>query len=404
MDGFFSAGHLVQTAAKPMAAVPNCPACRLYVGCKTPRMEPTGYGGPGGLLFLVHGPDVAGDYAGRYIGNDAMVPVIGQVPIEWRPYVTVAGVTACTTPGGREPTDAEVEHCSPQLVAVLARLQPTVVVTLGAVPTAAVRTLTRGPKGPVDRFYGYQIPLAAQNAWFCPTYHMADLITEKKTCHGVHWQNHLQAAMALLGTRPWGSKPVYPVEFLSGATAADAITTMVANLAPVAFDYETNSLKPETPGARIYTVALCDGRRTIATPWGPDVAAAMRQFLATPLPKIAANMKFEERWSRVHLGLRVAGWYWDTMQAAHVMDHRRGVTALDFVAYTRLGVGGYSAHLEDLMHADDGTGINRIRDIAIADLLQYNGFDAAYEYWAAGVQMREFGYPLPEGYIANGNP
>jgi hypothetical protein len=97
--------------------------------------------------------------------------------------------------------------------------------------------------------------------------------------------------------------------------------------------------------------------------------------------KIASNMKFEERWTRAKLGHPVAGWDWDTMLAAHVLDNRPEVTSVKFQAYVLLGVPGYEDALEGKLKVRSG--LNRIGDIHPKDLLTYCGVDGLVEYRVA---------------------
>jgi len=105
-------------------------------------------------------------------------------------------------------------------------------------------------------------------------------------------------------------------------------------------------------------------------------------------------MKFEERWSKQKLGTGVAGWYWDTMLAAHILDNRSDICSIKFQAYIHLGIPDYDSKLIEshFLRSVDGTanGFNRIRELGVNDLLRYNGMDSILEYRIAMKQMAQF--------------
>ena len=104
-----------------------------------------------------------------------------------------------------------------------------------------------------------------------------------------------------------------------------------------AFDYETTGLKPHAKGQEILCIAVSNGERTVAMMMQDGMRGTLRGYLKSPSTKIAANMKFEEAWSRVILNCPVENWHFDTMLAQHFLDSREGITGLKFQAYVRMG-------------------------------------------------------------------
>jgi len=155
----------------------------------------------------------------------------------------------------------------------------------------------------------------------------------------------------------------------------------------MAFDYETTGLKPDRPEQQIVSCSFClDGYETWACRIDKKSHAALSKVLLSLLPKIAANMKFEERWTRAKLGHGVANWDWDTMVAAHVLDNRPGITSLKFQAYVQFGIGEYDSTVAPYLRSDSSNGLNRIREVPIQDLLLYNGLDSLIEFKLAEKQ------------------
>jgi hypothetical protein len=165
----------------------------------------------------------------------------------------------------------------------------------------------------------------------------------------------------------------------------------------VAFDYETDRLKPDHPDARVVSCSVSDGETTIAYPWHGEAIEATKKLLQAPCGKIASNAKFEDRWTKRALGIRVRNWFWDTMQAAHVLDCRPGVTGLKFQAFALLGQEPYDSQVAPyLKSAKEGANeVNRIRDVGLSKLLLYNGLDSLLEFRVAQIQTSEMGVPMP---------
>lgn len=180
---------------------------------------------------------------------------------------------------------------------------------------------------------------------------------------------------------------------LDTASAVRRIRDFIKAKARTAVDYEANALKPEYDGFKILSCALSARNvGTVSFLWNDKTAAAMGDFWFDPkIPKVASNLKYEDRLTRkFYGGLRPRGWFWDTMLAAHVLDCRRGITSVKFQSYVLLGVGGYNDHIEPFLQSSKGKKINEAElEIDPGQLLQYGGEDALYEDKVAQVQMQK---------------
>lgn len=299
-------------------------------------------------------------------------------------------------PGHRNPTAAEIDHCRPNLIRDVKDLEPEIIIPMGGPAVHSLMGWLWGDKapGPVTRWVGWRVPSQRLNAWITPTYHPSYVERESDNKPLALWfERHLRAAFAIQG-RPWDVVPDYAsqIEVIYDADiAARAVRQMIARGGPVAFDYETNCLKPDKGGARIVCCSVCwRGLRTVTFPWYGAAIDAMRELVTSPLPKIAANMKFEERWSIAKLGTPVVNWAWCTMQAAHVLDNRHEITGLKFQAFVQFGIDLYNRHIEQFLEATDEEGFNRIAEIDLGQLLKYCGLDSLMEYKLAEKQREAF--------------
>jgi hypothetical protein len=157
----------------------------------------------------------------------------------------------------------------------------------------------------------------------------------------------------------------------------------------LALDYETNCLKPEYPDARIVSCAFANEHGVISYPWSPVAAdATSRALRSKRTRKVASNLKFEERWTRKHLGHGVTNWGWDTMLAAHCLDNRPDICSIKFQALVKLGVPAYNKSIEPYLLSRSGP-YNRIAEVELSRLLFYGGQDAWLELLVAQMQRKE---------------
>ncbi len=391
---------------------PKCDACKLKDACRSPKMPPVGKGRKK-ILVVGEAPGAAED--------DQGVPFVGKTGQLLRR--TLAGMDVdldrdCVTtnavvcrPKNNELPDKAIDYCRPNLLNAIRTVQPEVILLLGG---AAVKSLLSwlwredaGGMG-ATRWAGWQIPCQRDgagkpfNTWVCPTFHPsfvvreADKVRDGACAAELIWKYHLERAVRLQG-RPWKTIPDYRDRVdvvLDPGRAAGIIDDLAKNGAPVAFDLETDRLKPDHPDARILTCAVSDGRTTLAFPWHGAAARAMTSLCASDVPKIGFNAKYEDRWIRKVTKKRVRNWVWDGMLAAHVIDNRRGICSLKFQSFVLLGQGDYDGALKPYMHADSGNAPNRLGDADLHQVLTYNGMDALLTYKVARKQARHLGIEL----------
>ena len=310
-------------------------------------------------------------------------------------------VSNCRPPGNVLP-DKAVDHCRPYLLRAIEELQPTVILLLGKhAIRSCLEPLGRDDvsgDGVVKKWAGWRIPCQKWNCWVCPTYHPSHVLRSLDEKRGTgqviadDFARHVRQAVKL-ESKPWKEVPDYQSEvqiLMDGATAV--IHSFISRRCPVAFDYETNMLKPDHRDSRIVCCSVSDGTTTIAFPWVGEAKKTMTLLLAAPVvPKWGWNVRFETRWTLAQLGVWVRGWAWDGMTAAHALDSRPGVTGLKFQAFARLGVPDYSSHVEPYLKGEGGYGRNRIREADLNAVLKYCGMDSLLEHKLCRMQMKDLG-------------
>jgi len=360
------------------------------------------------VLFVAEAPGKTEDIEGTQLIGDAgqyLRRVLRSLKFDLDEGGWKTNALICRPPKNRRPTMAEVEFCRPNVLRAIRDLGPHTVVLLGASAVdSVIGHLWKGDNRPLGTWVGWRIPCQELNVWLCPTWHPSFLLREDNPVFNKQFWNHLQQAIEC-DTRPWPAEPpnwtADVQRVFDPEKAAAWVQKIIAQQSgAVAFDYETNMLKPDGKDACILSCAVAWGHREpeqcVAFPWHGAVIGAMRELLRSPIPKIASNLKFEDRWTRKEFGHRVRGWAWDTVIGAHVADNRQGITGLKFQSFVRLGMPVWNDRVEQFLKTKGNETVNAaIREIELEDLLLYNGLDALLEFRVAISQMNELGFSIP---------
>ena len=156
----------------------------------------------------------------------------------------------------RKPSLKELEYCRPHLSKTLSDLKPDVIIPMGGPAIQSIISLAWKP-GEVDsdnitKWVGWQIPCQRLNAWICPTYHPSFLLHDKDAVAEMFVARHLIGAFELEG-KPWKVLPDYrsqAIVEMNDKKAAKLIEDLFYQGCPIAFDYETTTLKPDGPHMR----------------------------------------------------------------------------------------------------------------------------------------------------------
>jgi len=368
-------------------------------------MEPCGLGKKK-ILIVGEAPGEREDKKGvQFVGKagkEVLRPVLRELGINPERDVVMTNALICHPPNNVITNKKAIEFCRPNLLKTINEMRPEIIILLGKSPVKSlIGHLWKESVGDMKRWAGWQIPSQTFNTWICPIYHPSYLLRQDSVVLNRIFFAHMRDALALEG-RPWDKVPDYKsqvqVEF-NAKRAAKEIRILIKGKRPVAFDYETNMLKPDSKRGRIVCCSVSDGKTTIAFPWDGEAIDAMVELLRSDVGKIASNMKFEDRWTKKKLKIRIRNWLrpstggiGDTMLAAHVLDNRPLISSIKFQAFVKLGQEDYDSHLKPYLKSKDPGGYseNRITEINMSDLLVYNGLDSLLEWKVAKIQYKEF--------------
>lgn len=387
---------LIQTNRSPAVLrklKPECEACKLYKTCNSPKMEISGHGEKG-LMIVGEFPGFVEDEAGApFVGPSGQIlyELGRQAGLDIRRDCWLTNALSCYPGKGESPTEKQVGQCRPKVIEAIKRLKPKAILLTGhnACKSVIGGLWQKGLHG-MDTWQGLVIPCAEINAWLIPTYNTAHLMyTALKDRNGKH--HPVLEQMVLGAIKSFASKTDYPFEkvpdyesqveiIYEDNKARDAINWFHQQGELVAFDYETDRLKPHHPDSRILCCSISDGKRTISYPWLPEARKATGELLASNVRKTAANIKFEQMWTMKDLGHGVNMFSGCSVLMPHILDPRHNFTSVKFQSFVRYGVMGYEDKVAPYMKAKTGNEPNRLDQLPLRDLLLYCGMDSLLEY------------------------
>lgn len=404
MEGFFSESLTI--SQPPPSIVPKCGLCKLLDKCESPLMKVDGRGKQR-ILIVGEAPTATEDKEGiPFCGKSGLYlqNALKSLDIDLREDCWTTNSIICRpsteTNTNRFPTDKEIDYCRPNIIQTIQTIQPDVIILLGgSAVKSVIGWIWKEDVKQLARWVNWQIPSQKLNAWICPTYHPAFLIREQsryKDDDVAHYLfvKHLKKAISKVGFKPWQTVPDYRQNvdvIMDPETAAKCIRKFVNIEHPVAFDIESDGLKPESDDIEIVTASMSDGKFTFAFPFHGEAITAFKEFVSSRTPKLGYNTKFETRFIRKKLGLRVRNWIMDGMIAAHVLDNRRGITSLKFQSFVLLGQPSYDDSIKPYFKSKGSNKRNRIREIDIHQLLTYGGLDALLEFKVDDIMANQLG-------------
>ncbi len=407
MNGFFNRDR-IQVPYKSKGGVHSCVSCKLYKSATFPKIEPYGQGKKR-IMVIGEAPGEEEDRIGkpwqgragqalerkfRELGVDLFEDCISLNAVNCRPT---------DKSGNRAPTDHEIACCRQRVIGAIRQYKPRLILLLGGPAIASlIGYKWKNDLGGITRWRGWTIPDRDFHAWVCPTFHPSFLIRQEEQNEvDAIWTKDLERAFDKLEEPFPDSGIASEEESIIFAQDMEEIMERFDSPGLMAFDIEATGLKPyDRTKHRIVSISFCnhyDYAYVIPFPTKPKHLRMLKQLLENPtIGKIAANMKYEDNWLNVLHDIRVSPWAFDTMQAAHILDNRPGITGLKFQAYVRFGVIGYDEQVDPYLKAKSPNEVNRIMELVnspegFRKLMLYNGIDSLMEYRLTMKQMEELG-------------
>jgi len=398
-QGFFTAKQ-TESKSRPDGKTYSCASCGLYKNCKTPKMEPYGKF-KRGILVIGEAPGKTEDQRGHpwqgKAGRLLQQTLHNKFKIDLFEDCLCLNAVSCKPENNRVPTNYEVDCCRSKVLKVIKEKKPKLIILLGG--SALFSVIGYRWKKNLDgimKWRGWCIPDQDFGCWICPTFHPSFVLHGEREALTV-WVNDLEKAFSKVNEElPKYKKPRIEI-------TDNLFDISIKANGTIAFDYEATGLKPHAKGHRIVCCSVAINENRCYVFLMPKSREGRQPFVdvlaCSDIGKIAHNMKYEERWSAVRLRQPVKNWIWDSMQAAHILDNRPGITSLKFQVYVNFGIIDYSSEITPYLKSGskDGNAINRIYELlelpgGEEKLLTYCGWDAIWTYRLAMLQMKEMNY------------
>lgn len=374
----------------------DCETCGLYKNCLSPRMEITGQGRKK-ILIIAEAPGKTEDEKGIQLVGDAgqlLRKILSQFNIDLDLDCWKTNACRCRPEKNKTPSNTEIACCRAYLFKDINELKPKKIIVLGKTALQAIIGEDKAITS-IEKYVGWAIPDQILKTWIFPTYHPSYLLRNSDDVVLKNlFSKHLKQAILYNKEFPDYSEDKKKVQIITNPFAAAVFIDGLKAYKNICFDIETTGKKPHAPGHRIVSIAFSvDSNSATAFPFfdDPDFKEAIRKLMTNKkIKKIAQNMKFEDTWMRF-FGFPVSRWHYDTMQAAHILDNRTGITGLKDQVYFHFGVRSYNDTVEPFLKSSEksANAFNKIDLCPMDDLLLYNGLDAMYEMRLAEIQDME---------------
>ncbi|HEU5487647.1 MAG TPA: DNA polymerase, partial [Candidatus Nitrosotalea sp.] len=365
---------------------------------RNPKMEATGSDEP--VIYCIgEAPGTNEELEGeQFVGKsgDLLRPLlraeIRKKKVRWNNTIR------CHPSKNRDPEKIEIECCRPSIVRDIENTKPKVIFGFGGIPLAWAINRTG-----ITNWRGRRIPIQVGNhtTWYYPFLHPSFVLRGKsnhyKTPNEMVFELDLRKALEEIDDLP---KPIVHtpemakqgIDCLFGGedhfNRAMEFFAYAKEQECIGYDYETNAVRPYKDGAKILTVALSDGDRTMSlalshrmAKWSTSqyesLETALRDFIISPkVTKAVHNLAFEMEWTAVFYGTNTLrkGLWDDSMSQAYILDERiggdkPGALSLDFLVLQYFGL-----NLKNISKLN----VANLDSEPIKEVLLYNGMDAKY--------------------------
>ena len=368
MTGFFSKKQ-TESKSRPDGKTYSCVSCGLYKKCKSPKLKPSG-GFAKGILNIGAFPSNLEDIRGKNFQDKSyklLKEAYQDIGIDLEKDCLNTYTVKCNTK--KQPDNYQIDCCRKHILKVIEEYKPKVIVLFGDIPLySIIGGRWKKSLGKINKWQGWEIPDQDLKAWVVPTFSpqsIANIEPNKNAVMEVLWQKDLEKVSKLVTKEfRWYEKKDIMIETLTKDKLGILDTIRDCE---IAIDYETTGLKLNAKGHRIVCASVAYSPNNAYTFEMPKSKKARKPWTdlleRQSVKKIAANMKYEDTASIVQLNTEVSPWLWDTMQAAHVIDNRTGITGLKFQTYVNLGVIDYDSEVNPYLKGRDSKNANSINRI-----------------------------------------
>lgn len=397
--------------SRPDGKVYSCISCAGYQNCQSPKMAPQGEGKKG-IMIIGPGITALDDKRGlQFQGSlgKKLQRAFQKFDVDLFEDCILLNVTKCLftdeDDDERNPTNYEIQCCRKYVLAAIKIHKPQIIILIGQEAVySMIGNRWKKDLGKINKWRGWTIPDQDFKCWICPIENPIYIDSDKKPELQMIFEQDIERILSKLDAKfPLYVEP--EIIYLDELSPLIEIASKWHTHKEIAFDYETTGLKPHAEGHRIVCASIAISENEVYTFMMPKKKKDREPFTSIltdlRIGKIAQNMKFEDTWTAVRLGIEVRNWTWDTMLATHILDNRPDITSLKFQVYVQFGVIDYDSEISPYLKSvqeKNSNSINKVDELLAKPngqhkLLKYCALDSIFEYRLAQLQQ-EFILPF----------
>jgi uracil-DNA glycosylase family 4 len=358
-----------------------CEECGLYKTCQTPKMPPSGEGRKK-ILIIAEAPGKSEDELGSQLVGDAgktLRKTLDKHGIDLDKDCWKTNAIICRPPKNKTPTNRQVALCHKYLDETIRKYHPEKIIILGKIAMQSFLH-ERDSVSSMEKWVGWTIPDQKYQCWVFPTYHPQYLNynSDNKVLHAL-FNRHIRTAVEW--EKEFPEESFEPELIFTKEGAIEFLKGIKGKY--VSIDYETTGLKPYADGHKILCLGVTYMKGSACFPFfdDPEFIEEVRKLMLSTIGKVGHNIKYEDVWTNILLGVPVNNWVADTMIDCHIADNRSGITGLKFQIYVNFGVIGYDKEAQKYISSKgSGNDKNKMEEMPLAQLLRYCGLDSYYGY------------------------
>lgn len=406
MAGFFSAKETQVENLRLKERHLSCYACKLYKGdIESPKMQPTG-NFKKKILNIGDFTTARDDVKGKPFQNKShyLYGIFEENGIDIEEDCLNVNAVMChpydpKTGAERLPTAKEIDCCRLNIMKIIKQHKPTLIFLFGKIALLSViGSRWKGSLDGIEKWRGYIIPDQEFNCWIAPTFSPTFVQLVNRPEVDLAFKKDIGNALYQHKYTPF---PVYKQPVIHYIKEPAELPALIQG-DTISFDYETTGLKPHSKGHRIVCCSVAINEDEVYVFPMPKSGEKKQPWIdilkSKYIKKMAHNMKYEETWSLVKLKTRVKGWYWDSMQAAHILDNRTGTAGLKFQTYVTFGIIDYNSTVSKWLNAveeKNANSKNRLEEYFETsagkhETMTYCALDSIFQYRLAKLQMKLF--------------
>lgn len=409
MKGFFETNDLASDEIGK-GKILSCVSCGLYRNVLSPKIPP--YGKFKKKIMIIG--EALGEVEDRCgkpwqgkMGNK-LQKILKSLDFNLFNDAVSLNSVNCRPPDNSTPESYQIECCRNRVQKAIKKYRPNVIILLGnCAIESVIGKFWKKDLGGVTKWRGWQIPDQNYNAWICPTFHPSYIDRQKKNdVSNLIWLKDLKGALSLIN-KPVPKQPDFS-DYLTFCFTNDQTRQAIKQIKIsglkqlISFDYETTGLRPYRKGQKLICTSVAISP-TECFVWEntPKRNRMFAPILKNPkIKKSSHNIQFEDSWSS-HFMCEPKGWEWCSMNTAHILDNRQGITGLKFQTYVNFGIVDYDSDVSPYLKGTNkkkygANDINKIhlfiKQYGMPKLFEYCGKDSIFGYMLTLKQMKETGY------------